>query len=464
MKLAIECLREFSVGAPAVQLRAALFADGVRTGMIVVHADTPDQQPSPEQFRWPRDTLKISAFSFKGECLWRHDVGRGVIPGLWFCPILPFDLDGDGQDEIYHVGNPSQETPFNKDTMELVALSCRTGKVLRSAPWPWFIGNQPLTDTFRYFIHGGYSQGRARLITAQGTYHELSIHGWDGNLKLLWKRDIHENEAGCRASHMISVLDLDGDGRDEVLWGERCLDIDTGADKWVADRDGYHGHSDVVMPTLDRRTGRWSIYTCREFPWPEGSRGVVMFDDQGRELWGHRGMGHMHDGWTARLCDDGTHRCYAMEMLTDKSRGRGSWRLTTRHFLYDLSGRSLEVPFPIQATLPIDIDGDGRHELVYCTMHPFVGNMEGREGLVVDCHGKELGRVTGEPGVLPKAKLLDCPGEQIMTSDAAGTIRIYGCPGAVDTPEARARYAHPYYRSCQRLTAVGYNWRNLGGL
>ena len=36
-------------------------------GLILVHADTPDQQPSLPQFAWPRDTLKISAATFGGD-------------------------------------------------------------------------------------------------------------------------------------------------------------------------------------------------------------------------------------------------------------------------------------------------------------------------------------------------------------------------------------------------------------
>ena len=122
-------------------------------------------------------------------------------------------------------------------------------------------------------------------------------------------------DPGARPSHMFPVLDIDGDGRDELFLGERCIDIDTGADRWVADLEGYRGHSDIVMPTLDRASGEWSIYTCREFHWPEGSRGVVTFDGQGRERWGYRGMEHVHDGWTARLCDDGAHLCFALEIM-----------------------------------------------------------------------------------------------------------------------------------------------------
>ncbi|MBS3764819.1 MAG: hypothetical protein KGZ25_16075, partial [Planctomycetes bacterium] len=273
----IECLLEIDTGLNIRQLRAVTFENAGRTGLILAHADTPDQQPAMPHFIWPGDTLKISAFSFEGDQLWQHDVGRGVVPGLWFCPVFPFDLDGDGVDEIYHVGNSSGDKPFDKDSMDLTCLSSDTGKIVNSVPWPWFPGNQTMSDTFRYFINGGYSDGAPRLVTSQGQYHEMTIQCWGEELELLWNRRITPGDPGARASHMFSVLDIDDDGKDEVFLGERCIDIETGEDRWVADLEGYRGHSDIVMPTLNRDTGKWSIFTCREFPWPEGSRGVVMF-------------------------------------------------------------------------------------------------------------------------------------------------------------------------------------------
>jgi len=455
----IECLLEIETGLQARQLRVVPFTDAGSLGLVVVHADTPDQQPSLPSFLWPEDTLKISAFTFGGEHLWLHDLGRGMIPGLWFCPVFPFDLDGDGRDEVYHIANGTPDMPFNKDAMEVSGLSTETGEVLRSARLPWFPNNQTMSDTFRYLINGGYSHGRPRLVTAQGCYHELAIHAWEGDLEPLWDRRIPNSEAGCRASHMFPVLDIDGDGRDEIFLGERCIDIDTGEDKWVADRDGYHGHSDIVMPTLDRKSGRWSIFTCREFPWPEGSCGVVMFGDQGQELWGYRGLDHVHCGWTARLCDDGTHRCFAVEV----TKGEDPNVRRRKHHFFDMDGNRLELPFPLERTVPVDIDGDGLHELLYSQMAPPSWGAAERVGLVVDRHGNEVGRIEGG-GPSPVGKLLDCPGEQILVIGPGAKLRVYGCPDAVDSPEAKARYAHPYYKSCQRLAAVGYNWRNLGGL
>ena len=85
-------------------------------------------------------------------------------------------------------------------------------------------------------------------------------------------------------------------------------------------------------------------------------------------------------------------------------------------------------------------------------------------GLVIDRHGEEIGRVGGRAAFCHKIPDLSCPGAQILTHDGSGTIRVYGCPGGRDTEEARARYAHPYYKSCSRLRAVGYNGSNHAGL
>ena len=62
------------------------------------------------------------------------------------------------------------------------------------------------------------------------------------------------------------------------------------------------------------------------------------------------------------------------------------------------------------------------------------------------------------------SKLLYHPGEQILAFTPEGAVLIWGDRDAEDTPAALARYAHPFYRASQSLTATGYNRENLGGL
>ena len=38
---------------------------------------------------------KFALFDETGKVHWKKNLGPGVIPGGWFTPVLPFDLDGD---------------------------------------------------------------------------------------------------------------------------------------------------------------------------------------------------------------------------------------------------------------------------------------------------------------------------------------------------------------------------------
>ncbi len=441
------------VGSPIRQARLVRFRAAERDCLLAVHAACAEDDPYHRMFFLPTDTLKLTAFALDdGERLWQVDLGPGMIPGVWFCPVLAMDLDGDGDDEIWLVNNPDTDHPLNYQAFVLERRSGRTGAVLEQHPWPQLGRADQMSHRFRNFLNGADFHGQPRLITAQGTYADMQLQAWDASLRPVWERTIQAEQPGARGSHMFPVIDLDGDGADEILWGERCIDLADGHDRWVGDQAGWRGHSDVIQPTLDRATGRWSVYTCREAGRPNGA--VVMFNDRGEELWGLRGLGHMDMGWTARLGDRGEHQCYALE-IGSKSAGPGGFaRGGVVEYRFNLAGHPLPVEFPLFQSLPVDFNGDGLHELVY-------GGGE-RTGLVVDRRGEPLFQLTGQPRLM--GKLLDAPGEQIVTADEDGTLRVYACPDAEDTPAARARYDHPYYAAAQRITAVGYNLANLGGL
>ena len=446
MKSSLKPILEFSLESETRYCQVTPLRIGEDRALLAIHSDCASIDPFHRYFTLPTDTVKLTAFSIKGEQLWRRDLGPGMIPGLWFLPVFPFDLDGDGTDEIYLVNNADPIHPFNHEAFILEQMSSTTGEVIGSIPWPASPPGERMSHTYRNFINGGFSGDHRRLITAQGTYGDMSLQCWDESLGEVWTRLIGRDEPGCRGSHMFPMVDLDGDGNDEILYGERCIDIDTGKDMWIADAEGWRGHSDVVQPVLDPASGTWLIYTCRESPAPPEARGVVMYDAHGQELWGHRGMAHVHDGWAARLCDDGSHLFYALE-LDDKGK-------PFREYLYALQGNPLECAFPLAKTLPVDINGDGLHELVYRTWE--------HVGLVIDRHGEELARLDGNPSMY--GKVFDIPGEQVITWSADGLVRAYACDCAEDSEAAKRRYDHPLYEASMRLWAVGYNWRNLGGL
>jgi hypothetical protein len=451
----LEPLLELDLGQALGQLRAVplrLGADAPPAALAAYCADF-DVDPYVEMFFFPTDTLKLSAFTLEGDVLWRRDLGRGVVPGLWFCPVFPFDLDGDGADEVWFVNNLNADHPLGLSGYRLERLDAGTGETTGRWPWP-DTGGQALSHAFRNFILGGHVRDEPVLVTAQGTYADMSLQGWTPEMQPRWEARIAASDPGARGSHMCPVTDLDGDGVEEVMWGERCIELDGGRELFCCDRESYRGHSDVVQPVLERESGRWFLYTCRESDGEAAPR-VALFDDEGRRVWGAVEQGHMDVGWTARLGEDGRHVAMAVRIGHKRCGPEGRFREGVEEFTFDaLTGEPVELPFSVYGTLPVDLDGDGRHELVR--------GVPGFDGAVMDRTGREVGRLRGTAALL--CKLLDRPGEQVLTYDADGMVRLWADRDARDTDAALARHAHPFYDANRRLNATGYNRQVLGGL
>ena len=111
------------------------------------------------------------------------------------------------------------------------------------------------------------------------------------------------------------------------------------------------------------------------------------------------------------------------------------------------------MPFSVYKTLPVDINGDGRHELV----RSGEDNCE-----LLDSGGKVLSRFGGSAEMV--GKLFGLPGEQIVCSNPDGKVQIWRDINAQDNADAKFRYNHPFYRANRKLTATGSNRINLGGL
>jgi hypothetical protein len=454
--LRLEVLSEVGLGSPIGQLRGlpvSLGAGAPRAFLVAYCADF-DDDPYIEMFFFPTDTLKLALITERGEIVWRRDLGRAVVPGVWFCPIFAFDLDGDGVDEIWYVNNVNTQHPLGLSGYRLERLDAQTGATTGQWPWPNSGDTQTLSFTFRHFILGGHVGGEPVLITGCGTYGDILLCGWRADMSLRWENQLKRlgiSGIGAAGSHMCAIADFDQDGAQEVLWGERRIELDTGRELFCADRTSYRGHSDIVQPVLDRATGRWCIYTCRESD-PAAAPRVALFDAQGERTWGHVEHGHMDMGWVAQF-----ERPIAMAIrIGAKTCGPdGRFHFDRDEFVFDaLTGEPQPLPFSVYGTLPVDLDGDGHHELVR--------GIPGLDGAVLDRKGNVVGSVGGPVAML--SKFVDHAGEQLLAYYPDGTVRVWADRNAEDSVVAQARYGHPLYRANQRLTGVGYNLVNLGGV
>ncbi len=446
---------EVSAGQPIGQLRAVplQLGPGRPKALLAVFAGDAEVDPYEEMFFFPKDTLKLMAFTAEGKVLWKREMGRGLVPGIWFCPVFPFDLDGDGADEVWFVNNTDDDHPLSLQKRRLERLDGATGRTTGHWPWPSPDRSQGPSHLYRNFILGGHAGGKPVLVTAQGTYGPMKLQGWNPDMSKRWEHAIAKDSPGARGSHMCAVADLDGDGVDEVMWGERCIELGSGKERFCADRDTWGGHSDVAQPVWDPGGKRWVLYTCRESG--NVAPRVAAFDAAGRRLWGDLDQGHIDVGWVARLHPDGRRTALAIRIGGKSAGPQGFARKGVEEFACDVfTGEKRTFDFSLFGTLPVDVDGDGIHELVR--------GLSGGDGSVLDGAGRALGRVEG--AVALAAKVLDLPGEQIVTWTPDGRLRVWAHARARDNEAARARYEHPFYKANRRLTATGYNLVNLGGL
>jgi hypothetical protein len=413
-----------------------------------------DIDPSADMFFFPTGTLNLAMISLDdGQVTWTRDLGRSVVPGMWFCPVLPFDLDGDGDDEIFFVNNADHDHPLSLSHYQLEQLDPRTGQTVRHMPWP--VDDRyalKLSHAYRYFLVGGHVRGEPVLVMANGTYGAMHLRAFNRGLSLRWELHIPPGSPGARGSHMCPVLDINSDGVDELMWGERCLSLDDGGELFCCDRDSYDGHSDVIQPVRDAATGDWSIFTCRE----NGTAAprVACYDAEGRRLWGAVEQGHMDMGWVARLGDDAGPVATAIRIGHKTAGPAGRAHLEREEFAFDArTGEPVDLGFDTYGSLPVDLNGDGLHELV---------NKQDDGAEILNRDGRPIGRIDGT--VAAVGKLLACAGEQVVTFAPDGKLRVWADVTAADSPAALQRYRHPAYAANQRLTASGYNLTNLAGI
>ncbi len=447
-----EVVLELNLRSKLGQLRAIPVCLGGdrEKAVLAIYCSDFEVDPYHEMFFFPNDTLKMMLFTQTGEILWEKDLGKGVIPGHWFCPVFPFDLDGDGSDEIWYVNNIDQSHPLGLKSYRLERLDAKNGDVMGQWVWPSYGGfTQNIGQTFRNFIMGGYVKGEPVLISAQGTYKHMYLQGWNKNMSGRWSLEISGDAPGARGSHKCPVIDLNNDGVDEILWGERCIEIDTGKELFCADRDSYKGHSDGIHPVYDPKSKRWYIFTARESDAKSSPR-VNLYDDKGNRVWGSVEAGHMDMSWVARMGEEHGHIAMATRIDGKTAGPDGLFHKGCIEYTFNaLTGEEVSLPFSTYRTVPVDINGDGIHE--------FAGN-----GMLLDMYGNVIAQTGGQ--VAMASKLIDYPGEQLLIYYPEGIVRIWGDKNAVDCTEAKARYEHPFYKLGNRLSASGSNLGIIAGL
>jgi rhamnogalacturonan endolyase len=309
-----------------------------------------------------------------------------------------------------------------------------TGKALASAPYSpprdprtdapttgqmtqiWGDGYANRSD--RFLAATAYLDGqRPSLVFARGYYGRTTLAAWDwrgGKLTQRWLFDSAtpgNEKFGGQGNHQLSVADVDGDGRDEIVYGSMAVD-DDGKGLWSAQLfhgDAMHvGDLDPTHPGLEK-------FGVHESPRSNGGIGAAMLDARtGRVLW-------------TTPTDKDTGRGLAAD-IDPRFPGDEAWGSNSDR-LYTAQGKPIEgVKHPRQTNFAIWWDGDDLRELLDKTQISKWDWKTGEATPLLNAQGVASNNGTKATPALSADLLGDWREEVVWRTEDNRALRIYATP------------------------------------
>lgn len=205
-------------------------------------------------------TSAVAAQRLDGQVLWRWGdptIGRRGLHHDVACQI--YDWDGDGVNEVIVCARDA-----------LVELDGATGKERRRMPIP--------VEASDCLVFANLSGGqRATDVLIKDRY--TQIWALDRAGKLLWTA---RNPGGFKTAHQAVPVDVDGDGRDEIMAGYALLNPD-GQVRWTLENGAKwsRGHLDCCRILRQGKTPQ----DCRLALTMCAANGMVVIDGDGKVQW-----------------------------------------------------------------------------------------------------------------------------------------------------------------------------------
>jgi rhamnogalacturonan endolyase len=255
-----------------------------------------------------------------------------------------------------------------KGPEKLTIFDGLTGKALASEPyWPqrgpgtdaptaeqlkatWGDGYGNRSD--RFLAGTAYLDGqRPSIIMGRGYYARSTIAAWDwrdGKLTRRWAFDSAtpgNEKFGDNGNHQLSVADVDGDGKDEIVYGSMAVD-DDGKGLWSSGL----GHGDaMIVGDLDPTHPGLEKFGAHEEVRKNGGIGSAMLDARtGKMLW-------------STPADADTGRGVAAD-IDPRFPGAEAWAANS-DILYTAKGKPIEGKRPREQSFLVWWDGDDLREL-----------------------------------------------------------------------------------------------------
>ncbi len=412
----------------------------------------------------------LEAYKLDGTFLWRINLSKNIREGAHYTQFLVYDLDGDGRAELvcktadgtvdgtgHTIGNSAADwrnpSGYVLDGPEfLTVFDGLTGRALattdyvpargRVADWGDDYGNR--VDRFLACV--AYVDGvRPSVVMCRGYYTRTVLVAWnwrDGKLSRVWTFDSDDGTPGNRAyrgqgNHNLSVGDVDGDGKDEIVYGACCID-DDGEGLYVT---GW-GHGDALhLSDIDPDRPGLEVFDIHERPrHPNGSE----FRDArtGRLLWGKSSP---DVGRGVAMDIDPRHRGY--EMWASGQGLSGLW---------NVKGETISERKPRSCNFGVWWDGDLLREILNGNRITKWNWEAGSESPLLVAEGCTSNNSTKSTPCLCADILGDWREEVIWRTLDDRELRIYTT--AIPTDHRLYTLMHdPQYRLSVAWQNVGYN-------
>ncbi|GAA4755946.1 rhamnogalacturonan lyase [Flavisolibacter ginsenosidimutans] len=336
----------------------------------------------------------IQAYKLDGTLLWTINLGKNIREGAHYTQFMVFDLDGDGRAEVAMktadgsidgkgnvIGDSTKDWRNDKGYIlsgpeYLTVFDGLTGKALYTTDFvpPRHAKLNPTPDELKAEWGDGYGNRMDRflaaiayldgktpsLIMSRGYYTRTFITAWNfknGKLQRQWTFDsddpAHPENKPFRGqgNHNLTVADVDGDGKDEIVYGAMCID-DNGKGLYST---GF-GHGDAQHVTdLDPSRPGLEVFGIQERFDDAGSH---MFDARtGEVLWKKASVKAGADG-------EGPGRGLALD-IDPRYPGYECWSFGAGITgLYDCKGNLINAQSPPSCNMGIFWDGDVLAELL----------------------------------------------------------------------------------------------------
>ena len=268
----------------------------------------------------------LDAYKLDGTRLWRIDLGRNIRAGAHYTQFIVYDLDSDGKAELavktapntkdgtgsylsmgpaandddnadfrtggnwagFIIDGPEYLTIFNGETGAEMATTNYIPNRYPTDGWGKWGDHTNRVD--RFLAGVGYFDGeKPSLLMTRGYYGRSVLVAWDwrnGQLTQRWKFDTNDPGKGAYAGqgyHSLSINDVDGDGKDEVIFGSMAVDDDG---RGLYNTGLGHGDAQHVGDLVPDRPGleSWSAHEC--VPCYQGNGLWLRDAGTGEKLWG----------------------------------------------------------------------------------------------------------------------------------------------------------------------------------